>query len=404
MKAIKFLIILLLMEVISCYNLLGQNMTTSPYSMFGIGELETGVYGANAAMGGLSYGMRSKDFLNCDNPASLTALDSLHLIVDLSVFAKNENYKSAGQSNSAISGNFSRFALGGRILKHWFMAAGLTPYSSVGYYFQSDQPLEGTSSTFYTSAFDGSGGLSKIFLSNAFTLSHHWSVGVNVSYIFGNLLQTESQSNMAVVQKMAASSFYADFGVQYSVRLAKETAFTLGAVYGYRQKLPMNYKVIATAESGSSTTNKHDVTQFLPEYYGVGAGVTYKKMIYGLDYVFRKYSLLSSLDGRIKFRDTHELKAGVCFAPSSYTSDKYWKRIDYKAGVSVSNSYMRISNKDGINFRISFGAGLPLGNSKLNAALFYDKSTFEANKLNKDVFGLSITYTLNERFFRGKLD
>ena len=46
-------------------------MTSSPYSMFGIGELESGLYGQNAAMGGVSYGMRNSTLINIENPAGL---------------------------------------------------------------------------------------------------------------------------------------------------------------------------------------------------------------------------------------------------------------------------------------------------------------------------------------------
>ena len=54
MKAINCIIFLLLVPLKSQ----AQNvMTSSPYSMFGIGELRSGLYGQNAAMGGVSYGI-----------------------------------------------------------------------------------------------------------------------------------------------------------------------------------------------------------------------------------------------------------------------------------------------------------------------------------------------------------
>ena len=49
-KYITFIFLLWFAEFLK-----GQNvMTSSPYSMFGIGELESGLYGQNAAMGGVS--------------------------------------------------------------------------------------------------------------------------------------------------------------------------------------------------------------------------------------------------------------------------------------------------------------------------------------------------------------
>lgn len=381
-----------------------QNMTSSPYSMFGIGTLETGTYGLNASMGGVAYGMRAGNLLNNDNPAALTALDSSRLVADVSAFASVELYDSKKQETSSLTGNFGRIALGARILKSWYAALGIVPYSSVGYCFQSDQPLEGTSSSFVTSTFDGSGGLSKLYLSNAFRITRHWSVGVNLSYIFGNLLQTETQSSMYVVQKMSGSSFYADGGIQYHIRLDKHTDLTVGVVYGYNQRLNFSHTVSAVSSSGGSTEKKRKVEQYLPEYYGIGAGVRYKKMVYGLDYALRRYSRLSSLSSTVGFRDMHELKAGVCYIPYSYSSTGYWNKVDYKAGLSVSNSYMRISGKDGVNLRLTLGAAFPLFSNSLGVALFYDRTTFSGNVLNKEALGLTLTYTLSERLYRVKLD
>ena len=99
-------------------------MTSSPYSMFGIGEITTGLYGSNTAMGGVSTGMRGKMLLNMDNPAALTAIDTCRLLVEVSAFAKWEAYRSKGDDNQAFTGNFSRFAMAGRIIPRWYMAAG----------------------------------------------------------------------------------------------------------------------------------------------------------------------------------------------------------------------------------------------------------------------------------------
>lgn len=85
MKAINCIIFLLLVTLKSQ----AQNvMTSSPYSMFGIGELESGLYGQNAAMGGVSYGMRNNTLINIENPAGLTGLESKRLLTELSIFLK----------------------------------------------------------------------------------------------------------------------------------------------------------------------------------------------------------------------------------------------------------------------------------------------------------------------------
>ena len=118
-----------------------QNMTTSPYSMFGIGELTDGQYGQHAAMGGVSVGMRDPILINSVNPAGLTGLDSLRLVADATAFVKNEWYSSRGTHTNATSGNLSSFSMGGRIMPRWYMSAGVYPYSTL--LFQNQRACRG---------------------------------------------------------------------------------------------------------------------------------------------------------------------------------------------------------------------------------------------------------------------
>ena len=106
-------------------------MTSSPYSMFGLGEMASGLYGQNTSMAGVTVGMREGMLMNIENPAGLTALDSCKLFAEASAFVKNERYRSDGSSSNAFTGNFSAFSLGGRIMRRWYMSAGVTPYSFV---------------------------------------------------------------------------------------------------------------------------------------------------------------------------------------------------------------------------------------------------------------------------------
>lgn len=378
-------------------------MTSSPYSMFGIGEMASGLYGQNSAMGSVAYGMRGRSLINNENPAGLTGLDSCRLLAEVSAFIKHETYTSGGSSNEAFTGNLSAVQLGGRILPRWYMAASLTPYSSVGYYFQSNQPLEGSPDSYYTSTFEGTGGISKVSLSNALLLTRHLSLGVNLSYLFGNLTQTETQSTTSVARNMFAMSFYADLGVQYHRILSRDASLTLGAVYGYRQKLDMENKITITINSTDTERSQRTDRQYLPQFFGLGGSLEYKKWTYAADYTFRQYSSLSSGDSRVKFRDVSELRAGVCYFPAGYASGSYWKRMSYKAGVGISTPNMRISGNSGLSWRISGGLTLPVLNGQIHLGAFYDRLRLQDGALDRGITGFTVSYTLGETFYKVKL-
>ncbi|MDH6306905.1 hypothetical protein M2459_003468 [Parabacteroides sp. PF5-5] len=400
MKAIKYIFLLLLPAL----PVAAQNtMTSSPYSMFGLGEMVSGLYGQNAAMGGVAYGMRQPMLINVENPAGLTGMDSCRLIAEVSAFLKSENYQSRGKSNNAFTGNVSAFMMGGRIIPRWYMAASLTPYSTVGYYFKSSQPLEGTASSTIESTFEGDGGLSKASVSNAFLLPWNLSLGVNISYIFGTMTQKETQDNMSLKQYMDARAFYADFGLQYQRALNKHTRVTLGAVYGYEQKIKLENKQTITSSLSETETTNRKITQYLPQFAGLGGSLQYKHMTYGLDYTFRKYSALKSGASRVVFKDAHELRSGLCYSPQGYGIKNYWKRMSYKAGFNLSTPYYNINGKGGLGWRATLGLGFPVSNGQISASFFYDKLQLKGNTLQKDVIGLTVSYTLSENFYKVKL-
>lgn len=400
MKAINCLIFLLLISL----KVQTQNvMTSSPYSMFGIGELQNGLYGQNAGMGGVAYGMRDNALINIENPAGLTALDSKRLLTELAVFAKNESYTSGRSSNRAFTGSFSALMLGGRVIPRWYTAVSLTPYSAVGYYFQSLQPIEGNPHESNVGAFTGSGGISKISWSNAYLLSQHWSIGLNISYLFGNIVLSEKQNDVAVDKKMHARALYANGGVQYHCTLNHDLSYTIGAVYGYRQKMDITNEKYIVNDKAQNKKKQRSQKQSLPQYIGIGGSLQYKKWTYALDYAFQQYSSLTSVDSRIKFQDVNECHAGICYFPNGYSSDGFWKQVSYKAGINLSNSYMTINGNSGFSLRLNAGLGVPVFKGRINIGIFYDRLRLKNDILNRDVIGATLTLTLSEIFYRGKL-
>ncbi len=400
-KLLQLFILLLASLPLSAQNV----MTSSPYSMFGVGEIITGLYSSNAAMGGLSVGMRGSMLVNTDNPAALTALDTCRIFAEASLFAKWENYHAKGASNNAFTGNLSRFTLAGRIIPHWYAAIGVTPYSAVGYYFQSSQELEGVPGAYYTSTYSGNGGLSKLFLSNAFSLTKHLSVGANISYIFGNITQEEDQSTMSVSQKLTGRAFMADFGIQYYRPVNRDLKLTLGAVYGLSKEIRMENTKTIIDNSYSTEITQKKVRQELPSYFGLGGSVNYKKMTYGLDYVFHGYKSINSSDSRFTFHDSHEFRAGLNYSPNGYGASSIWKKMDYKMGIGVTTPYyMYVRSQSGHSWRVHAGLGFPLSNGKLNVGVFYDRVNVSNNMLERSLTGLTLTYTLSELFYRIKLD
>ena len=396
MKAIKYILLLSL----SLCKAIGQNvMTSSPYSMFGIGEISYGLNGGNAGMGGVSLGFREKNWLNMSNPAGLSAIDSCRMYAEVSAFAKLENYRSGGSFNQTFTGNFSGFALAGRMVPHWYAGIELKPYSSVGYYFQTEQEVEGAPGSYYTSLFTGNGGWSKFQLTNSFLL-HGLSLGVNIGFLFGKSKNNETQSEISVSEELSGQAWSFDFGLQYTLQLQKELWLTFGALYSLTTDMEMD----RTQSLSDSELKSNDFTQSMPRSFGGGVSVRYKKLTYAFDYLHTQYGRLKPSDSRITYADTHEWRAGMNFSPKGFSSSSIWKRMDYKLGVSYTSPYnLKIQGHTGSSWRVTAGFGFPLLNGRLHTAIFYDRASFGIKVLEQSTAGLVVSYSINELFHHTKL-
>ena len=124
-------------------NVAAQNMTSSPVSMFGLGELSTGEGGIYSGLGGVGIALRGENVINSANPASLTGLLPQYFFFDLGVSGSYLKYSQSGASNHSLNGNLNNLAVGFRIAPRWYGAIFMAPVSSVGYAISLDQDVAG---------------------------------------------------------------------------------------------------------------------------------------------------------------------------------------------------------------------------------------------------------------------
>ena len=81
------------------------------------------------------------------------------------------------------------------------------------------------------SLFEGSGGLYRCYLTNAFALTKNLSVGVNLGIILGTVTQSETQESAIVEYESSKRAFYADFGVHYEFNTTGRQKWAAGLVF-----------------------------------------------------------------------------------------------------------------------------------------------------------------------------
>lgn len=143
-----------------------QILTSSPYSRYGIGEINTQSFSAINAMGGSVAAFQPDTaapfFINIANPASLSGLRLS--VFELGGQAQFSRISSASASANKRNINFSYGSLGFPLRRFGGAAFGIMPYSTVGYKITSYTQDINVGQLKYV--YNGDGGFNKAFLAS----------------------------------------------------------------------------------------------------------------------------------------------------------------------------------------------------------------------------------------------
>ena len=178
-----FAIILALTFPLGMY---GQNSssTSSPYSSFGFGTLNSTSFGRGDAMGGIGIGTRNSFQINTANPASYTTIDSLTFLMQFGIDARFTYSTTSASNNTRNNVNFNHLTFEMHVTHWWASSFGILPYASKGYNINT---IDGTGESLSSSSFTGTGTLTKIYVGNAIRLGKHFSLGLNTWFLFGKI-------------------------------------------------------------------------------------------------------------------------------------------------------------------------------------------------------------------------
>jgi len=386
-----------------------QNSTSTPFSVFGIGEIETRDFGRTTGMSSVGIGLQSENFLNRLNPAGIAGIDTLRFILDVSVGMKISELFNTASRGRTTDFNFKSLAVGVRLSQRWTSSVGLAPYSNVGY--QQTVQMETIGSAEYVNAtYSGSGGLNKFYWTKAYNPVGGLSLGMTSSLVFGNITHTAEEDIITIKDTYNASKINFDFGMQYSHWFDRHTNVIVGAVYGY--KSPMNMeRTQMTVSYNSIVRNERmpDLKTYIPETYGAGFSVLHNRndaeWILAADYKETKWSADRSRHKYLRYADSRILSAGLQFTPSTRPTN-YVQFMRFKIGGSYHETYLKVNGYQLVDYSLSFGVGLPFYNqlrqtlSYVNVAVNVGESaTGKRGGITERYVLLSLNMSLIERWF-----
>jgi hypothetical protein len=375
MKTQSAFILLLLLSYGSLYS----QTTNSPYSILGIGDIETDNYNRTGGMANTGQAYRNERFLINNNPASYTALQKQFFSFEISGRGQFINYYGSPLEGSSASGKdfaIKRLSVGTKITDWWGSSAGIMPYSSSNYLFTYPKNIGGTNSSVPVTV-DGSGGVNQVYWGNAFQPFKHFSVGVNTSYLFGSLSETETLVQQGLGTSLATTleTFYKNFnftyGAQYYTALSKHWDVSIGGTYAPAHKLAADatLTVLDNTTQISTTNNVKNTMDFkLPNSSGVGFSIVKdKKYTFSGDYKYQAWSSTNNYTGaNYILKNTNRYSLGFEVSNKKTFFNTLFEKNYLQAGIYYGNSYLDINNHQLNDMGITLGYGV---NSKRNPQL-----------------------------------
>ena len=362
----------------------------SPYSMYGIGEINTPGTLQMRAMGGAGVALRLPSSVNTLNPASYSSTLQRSFLfnfgVDGAYYKNHQNIYSADSQRYAKSGygtfNFHEIAIQFPVTRGLGIGLSLTPYSSVGYrmkgYEEADEIWGDIGRVQYYYA--GEGDLTEVKIGAGWEPFKHLSIGVAMQYYWGDIDRNYSTNVMnnfgdgtysSIVgnENYSISSVKGQVGLQWEALSLSRHVLTFGATYDFGGDLrPQTTRTVyINNQLQIGVTNEVKRLQLrLPSQVTLGANYQNPKLMVAFDYSYQNWGARNTgseiiSDGfEVTYTDTHTVKFGAEYTPNLYDVRSYMRRVRYRAGFRYGDYYQAFQGHKIGQYAITFGLGFPI--------------------------------------------
>jgi len=354
-----------------------QSIGSSPYAIFGIGDVKYNNDISVSSMGGISVAHVS-DFVNSFNffnPAANFNLEFTSIRGQIS--NENVRYKSKYNQYSGTkhSSYLSGVSLALPISAKIKLGLGLQPYSSKTYQIAVKEEI--SSNVVKTHNFKGEGSINTLESVVSYQLTKGLGIGLRTNYYFGKISDIEeiSQTNALFVNgylnEGRVFGFDFTFGGIYQYAIDLDHKFTIGGTYQFGNFTKIKIKHIRSTYFYAGGVDKinEDVIEdrrskddnIIPQSFSTGLG-------YGKD---RRWFVSTQLDGRkalsvnitgvpFHYENSYKFSIGGWFVPDPNDFRNYFSRIVYRYGVFYEKTGLNIKNKNVNSQGFSIGANLPI--------------------------------------------
>ncbi len=381
---IRFVLLVTLLAG-STASLFAQDLTISPYSRYGIGDIVSSTTTRNAAMGGLSVATDNYYSINRVNPASYG--DLYFTTMDISAFWQASQLRTTAGEGTRYTAGIQNAAFAFPSNKNLILTMGFGPYSSVGYDISARKNVViADSSLIEETTYAGSGGLNQAFIGAAVRVfDNKLRLGVNGQYNFGNtryswtslLFRSDSVQATGFLPLSTTEDVYlkgwmvtAGFIYEDTLNAAKYTTFRIGGMIDWTPGLSGDRLTQVSNGLVRDTLGELTLgTVALPTRFGLGLMVgRFGHWSVGADVQYQDWQQFSYFGEDNDLGRELKIAVGGELTPNQQ-SLKYLARIDYRMGAYLKQTYLQFNGEAVNDYGVTFGVGLPAdakGNSRFN--------------------------------------
>jgi len=347
-----------------------QNLTVSPYSRYGLGDIINNSTVRNAAMGGIGTATNNYFGVNRINPASYA--DLLYTTLDVSGFGQGSRLKTsdAATAETQYTAGLQNLSFAFPSNKKLAIAFGFAPYTSIGYDISSTYDVQLQEDTVLTgvSNYQADGGLNQAFIGIAGKL---WKgkirIGGNFTYAFGST-QYGWQSFVAnntqyiptsLTERVFLNGISGQLGVMVTDTIKGGYRWRLGATAEYSTNMTgSRLRILTNGFVTDSLGGEATGTVSLPPKFSAGVGFEkLNKWFIGADVVMQDWSNFRYFEDSTNFNQDLRIAIGGEILPN--WQGKYMARIKYRLGAYYHNSYFSFNNAPVNDYGVTFGFGFP---------------------------------------------
>jgi len=423
-RSLKYIVFLACFAITFSNEIKAQNLTYSPYSRYGLGELNTSGFAQISALGGTFIGLKPDTaaplYINVANPAAITGIRLTTL--ELGGHATFTEFSNGISAKKTRNISFSYGSLGFPLKQRAAACFGIMPYSNVGYNLKNTISNQSIGDIEYV--YSGDGGINKAFFGlgiNPFkkslvrfsrsalkdSLVKHketkkyknikfrkellaeLSIGGRMDYLFGNVLHTSSviypnsnnYNNTRRYRAVTYKDFTGSFGIQTSFSIdsikKRELRKKVKIGFGYFMTIPntimvknsqmaYNYGLNSFGDETPKDTFIYVIDNpssiRLPLEQGIG--VSFRKgdvWAVCADASYTNWQQFRYLDAVNDLSNSFRYSFGVNFVPSKNATGSYLKRVQYRIGGYYNTGSLELKNTKITNYGLTVGLGLPVG-------------------------------------------